>query len=84
MLKLNIIFNLLGKSWALISTFVFIPLYVHILGIEMYGIIGFYTTLLVILAFADLGLTATLTREVSRNYSHQKGGNTYLMDLLKT
>ncbi len=84
MIKLNIIFNLLGKSWALISTFVFIPLYVHILGIEMYGIIGFYTTLLVILAFADLGLTATLTREVSRNYSHQKGGNTYLMDLLKT
>ncbi len=62
----NIIANMLGKGWSMFSVYVFIPLYINILGVKLYGIIGFYAVLQGILIFADAGLTATLKREMSK------------------
>lgn len=62
----NIFANIAGRIWAFISIYLFVPIYIKLLGIEQYGIIIFYTTLLTILTFADSGLTATLTREFAR------------------
>lgn len=61
----NIIANVIGKGWAMISAFLFIPFYINILGLKMFGVIGFYTVLQGALIFADAGLTATLRREMS-------------------
>lgn len=62
----NIIANVAGRVWSIISIYVFVPLYIKILGVETYGVISFYSLLLVVLAFADAGLTATLNREFAK------------------
>lgn len=62
----NIIANIAGKGWSLLSVFIFIPIYLDILGIKMYGVISFYTVLQGVLIFADAGLTATLKRELAK------------------
>jgi O-antigen/teichoic acid export membrane protein len=66
MIRRNIIANMVGRIWGIISVYLFIPLYLKFLGIEAYGLVGFYSTLLGILALADIGLTATLSRETAR------------------
>jgi O-antigen/teichoic acid export membrane protein len=43
-----------------------VPLYLRYLGIEAYGIIGFFATLQAVLQVLDLGLGPTLNREVAR------------------
>ncbi len=44
----------------------FVPLYIHYLGIEAWGLIGFMTILQAWLTLLDMGLTPTLTREMAR------------------
>jgi O-antigen/teichoic acid export membrane protein len=48
-------------------TIIFIPMYIHILGIESYGVIGFYASLMVALSLLDFGIGQTLTREAARS-----------------
>ncbi|WP_411029402.1 oligosaccharide flippase family protein [Spongiimicrobium sp. 3-5] len=62
----NILANIVGRGWSMFSVFVFIPIYIAILGIKMYGVISFYAVLQGILIFADAGLTATLRRELAK------------------
>lgn len=44
----------------------FVPLYLKLLGIERYGLIGFFLTLQSVLGILDLGLSLTLNRELAR------------------
>lgn len=62
----NIIANYIGKFWGFASIYLFIPLYIKILGVEAYGVINFYSVLLSILFIADAGFSATLNREMAR------------------
>lgn len=71
----NIIANYLGKLWGFISIFIFVRLYIDLLGIESYAIINFYTVILGLLVFADAGLTATLTRELARDINLETKAN---------
>lgn len=71
----NIAANYLGKLWGFISIFIFVRLYIDILGIESYAIINFYTVILGLLVFADAGLTATLTRELARDINAKTKAN---------
>ena len=66
MLKKNIIANTFARAWGFISVYLFIPLYLNFLGIDAYGLVGFYSALLGLLAFADMGFSATLNREMAR------------------
>src|SRR2546425_12398080 len=66
MFRQNVIANFVGRGWGFISVYLFVPLYLKFLGIEAYGLVGFYATLLGFLTFADMGLTATLNREIAR------------------
>ena len=43
-----------------------VPLYLKYLGIESYGLIGFFTTTLAVLSLLDMGLSTTINREVAR------------------
>lgn len=43
-----------------------IPLYLHFLGLEAYGLIGFNMTLQGVLQLLDLGFTPTISREVAK------------------
>jgi len=62
----NIIANFIGKIWSILSSFLFIPLYIHYLGFESYSIISFTLVIAGLMAVLDSGLSATLSREFSR------------------
>ena len=59
----NIFANIIGKFWSILSNFLFIPIYIHLLGLESYSVISFTLVLVGLLAVLDSGLTATLSRE---------------------
>ena len=79
----NIAANAAGRLCSIVSVYLFSPLYLRFLGIEAYGLVGFYSTLLAILALADFGLTATLTREAAR-LSASAGSHEELSDVVRT
>lgn len=65
-LRRNMIANYLGQGWTALMSLVFAPLYIHLVGIEAYGLIGFFTSLLVWLTLLDLGILPTSVREMAR------------------
>jgi O-antigen/teichoic acid export membrane protein len=62
----NVVANLIGRAWGVLSVYLFLPFYVRFLGVEAYGVVGFYAVLQGVMIIADLGLTATLNREMAR------------------
>src|SRR5215216_3771623 len=79
----NLIANFLGRGWAALMGIVFIPLYIKFMGIESYGLVGFFTTLQAVFALLDLGLTTTLNREIAR-YSALAEKSQDMRDLVRT
>src|SRR5436853_7772563 len=65
-LKRNVIANLSGNLYTVVISLVFVPIYIHYLGIEAWGLVGFSVTLQAVLAVADMGLSTTLNREMAR------------------
>jgi len=65
-LKRNIVANFIGNSWATVMSLAFIPLYIHFMGIEAYGLVGFFLVLQATFCLLDMGLSATLSREMAR------------------
>jgi O-antigen/teichoic acid export membrane protein len=65
-LKRNILANYLGSGWSAIMSLIFIPFYLHFLGIEAYGLVGMFTCLQGMFGLLDLGLGATVNRELAR------------------
>jgi len=63
----NIAANFVGKFWSILSNFLFVPLYIHILGFDSYSIISFTLVIAGLMAVLDAGLTATLSREMARS-----------------
>ena len=79
----NVLANYAGRAWGFISMFLFVPIYLKFLGIEAYGLVGFYGTLMAVMIFADMGFTATLNREMAR-LSARKDSAKDMRDLLRT
>ena len=65
-IKRNIIANFAGQGWSALMQLAFVPLYLKFLGIEAYGLIGFYIMLQAMLQVLDLGLSRTMNREMAR------------------
>jgi O-antigen/teichoic acid export membrane protein len=69
-LKKDLVANFVGQGWATIVGFLVVPFYIKILGIEAYGLIGFYQTIQTVFNyFLDFGLSTTINREISRYQS---------------
>ena len=64
--KKNIVANFAGSIWQGIMSLVFIPLYIKFMGVESWGLIGFFATLQAVFSLLDMGLSSTLTREMAR------------------
>jgi len=62
----NIIANFAGKAWKGIFGLAFVPIYIQLMGVEVFGLIGIFLSLSVLFALLDMGLSATLNRELSR------------------
>lgn len=65
-LKKNVAANFISNQVIGLMNLLFIPLYIHFMGIESYGLVGFFSVLLSFFALLDLGLGATLNREMAR------------------
>jgi O-antigen/teichoic acid export membrane protein len=66
LLKRNLAANFVGQAWIAVMGLIFIPVYIRYLGMEAYGLIGMFAVLLTVFNLLDLGLTATLKREMAR------------------
>jgi O-antigen/teichoic acid export membrane protein len=64
--KSNLLANFAGTGFAALLQLAFIPLYVRFLGVEAYGLIGFYIMLQAVVQVLDLGLGPTMNREMAR------------------
>lgn len=81
--KRNLIANFVGRGWAALMGIAFVPLYIKFMGIESYGLVGFFTTLQALFILLDLGLTTTLNREIAR-YSALAEKSQDMRDLVRT
>ena len=61
----NISANLLSNVWLTGLMLVLTPLYILFLGVESYGLIGFYLSWIAILGILDTGISATAVREIA-------------------
>jgi len=62
----NLLAGLANSVWTALVSLAVIPLYLKFLGIEAYGLIGFFATTQTLLQILDLGLAPTINREVAR------------------
>lgn len=62
----NIAFNYISRLFAALSTFLFIPFYISILGTDGYSIIALSLIVVSILMILDIGLSAAIAREMAR------------------
>jgi O-antigen/teichoic acid export membrane protein len=78
----NLAAGVASTAWTAIVTIGTVPVYLHYLGVEAYGLIGFYTALQAMLAVLDLGLSQSINREVARATSDDE--HVRVRDLLHT
>ncbi len=69
-IEIKLFANFAGAGWTALMQLLFIPQYIRLMGMEAFGLVGFYLTLQGILQVFDLGLSPTMNREMAR-YSVQ-------------
>lgn len=65
-LKKNVLANYAGKVWGVLLSVLLVPVYIRVLGLDAYGLIGFFTVLIAAASLLDIGLSATMNREMAR------------------
>ena len=65
-LSRNLVANFVGRSWGAILSLLLIPFYIKFMGVESYGLVGFYLTLTSVFGILDLGIGSTMNRELAR------------------
>lgn len=83
-LKRNILANFMGQGWVILVNAFAVPFYIKLMGIEAYGLVGFYITVQAVFNyFLDFGLSTTINREVAR-YSAFPQKNNETRSLVRT
>lgn len=62
----DIVANYFGAGWAALMNVAFLPAFVRVLGLEGFGLIGFFTLLQSTLALLDFGLSPAVSRSFAR------------------
>ena len=65
-LSRNLIAGLANSIWGALLGLAVVPYYLKHLGIESYGLIGFFVTMQTVMSLLDMGIAATINREVAR------------------
>lgn len=65
-IKRNVMANFGGSIWQALMVLAFVPLYIKFMGVESYGLIGIFTAFQALFVVLDMGLGATLSREMAR------------------
>lgn len=64
--KKNLIANYIGQFYLLIIAIVMVPFYLKYIGMEAYGLVGFFALIQSWMMLLDMGLSPTLLREVAK------------------
>jgi O-antigen/teichoic acid export membrane protein len=67
MLSRNIAYGLAASAWTAALGFAVVPIYLKFLGLEAYGVVGFFATLQALFVLLDMGMAPTVGREVARH-----------------
>jgi len=62
----NFLAGLSSSAWSALVTLICVPFYLRFLGLEAYGLVGFFVLLQSLLQLLDLGIAPTVNREVAR------------------
>lgn len=62
----NIVANAIGQGWSGLLSILLIPVYIKVMGVESYGLVGLFVTVQAALAVLDFGLAGTINRELAR------------------
>lgn len=65
-LSSNLAANFAGAAWSAGVQLLCVPLFVRLMGVESYGLVGFFIMLQISLQVLDLGISATVNRELAR------------------
>ncbi len=65
-LKANLFANFIGQGVYSSMAILFVPIYVGLLGIESYGLIGFYTLLQITSGILEMAVVPSVAREMAR------------------
>ena len=82
-LRRNILANYAGQIWMALMGVVFAPLYIRILGMEAFGLVGLMLSVQMLSTLLDLGMGGSLNREISRRI-HDPSRATSIRDLVRT
>jgi len=67
----NFVASVAGRSWSAALSFVLVPIYIRVLGVEAYGIIVLFASAQAVMVFLDLGLSTALNRELASLQIHR-------------
>jgi O-antigen/teichoic acid export membrane protein len=65
-IRRNIVAGYVGQLYTALIGILLVPLYVGYMGVEAYGLVGFFTMLQGWFMLLDMGLTPTIAREAAR------------------
>lgn len=82
-LRTNILANYAGQIWMALMGVVFIPLYIRLLGMEAFGLVGLMLSIQALSMLFDLGMGGALNRELARRVHDARVVHT-LCDLVRT
>lgn len=83
MIRKNIVSNVLAKLYSALIGFIVLPIYIKYLGIESYGLVGFFALIQAFAMLLDSGITPMVTREIAR-FGGGKGSKEHINTLIKT
>lgn len=81
--KKNVAANYAGSAGVALISLIFVPIYIKFMGIESYGLIGFFVSVMGVFSLLDLGLGATLNVHLAR-LSGLQGREQESIDLTRT
>jgi O-antigen/teichoic acid export membrane protein len=84
-LSRNLLANYIGQFWRAVMAFAFIPIYIKLIGIESYGLIGFFAIFQSSLALFDMGMKPAVARETAKiSENHDDESSHRVRNLLRS
>lgn len=83
-LRSNVLANFVGKGWTALMALVFVPVYIDFIGIEAYGLVGIFLSLLALSTILDLGLSTSLNKELAHMSIHAENNAQGMNNLVRT
>lgn len=64
--RASVLTNVFAQLYVAVVGIVMVPAYLHFMGVESYGLVGFYIAMQTWFSLLDFGISPTLIREISR------------------